>query len=141
LLGTGPRCDLGHRGCTAAYLSRAGIEARVSEESGTPTRFADLVRAEGSARSAWHADAARALGHLVATFAGALQTEHIVLAGEDAESLVADPAMTTALADRLRPGPAETQRCALDVSAAPLTFTIWARGAAVVSLQHSLGGL
>jgi hypothetical protein len=49
--------------------------------------------------------------------------------------------MTEALAARLRLGPLETQRCTLDVSTAPLTFTDWARGAAVVSLQHSLGGL
>lgn len=137
----GPECELRHRGCTAAYLSHAGIEARMSKELGTPIRFEDLVRQEGFASSQWHVDAARALGHLIATFAGALQTERIVLAGQDAESLFAAPAMTEALAARLRLGPLETQRCTLDVSTAPLTFTDWARGAAVVSLQHSLGGL
>ena len=41
----------------------------------------------------------------------------------------------------LRLGPDETQPCELDVSTAPLTFVDWARGAAVVSLQHSLGAL
>jgi len=137
----GPECELGHHGCTAAYLSRAGIEARMSKQYGEPVRFQDLVRQEGFTSSQWHVDAARALGHLVATVAGALQTERIVLAGEDAESLFAAPAMADAIADRLRPGPYETQRCTLDVSTAPLTFTDWARGAAVVSLQHSLGGL
>ena len=36
---TGPRCDLGHRGCAAAYLSRLSIEARVSHERGRPVTF------------------------------------------------------------------------------------------------------
>jgi predicted NBD/HSP70 family sugar kinase len=137
----GPMCELGHPGCTAAYLSRAGIEARVSAERGTSVTFQDLLREEHFETRPWHRDAARALGNLVATFAGALQTERIVLAGEDAASLFASPAMTDTISDRLRPGPYETQRCVLDVSTAPLTFTDWARGAAVVSLQHSLGGL
>jgi hypothetical protein len=84
-------------------------------------------------------DAAQALGHLVATVAGALQTDRIVLAGEDVEPLFASPRMQDTITDRLRPGPQETQRCVLDVSTAPLTFTDWARGAAVTSLQHILG--
>jgi hypothetical protein len=43
------------------------------------------------------------------------------------------------ITERLRPGPEETQRCELDVSTAPLTFTDWARGAAVTSVQRVLG--
>lgn len=138
---TGPRCDLGHRGCAAAYLSRLSIEARVSHERGRPVTFEDLVSEPDFVASPWHAEAARALGHLVATFAGALQTPRIVLAGEDVAHLLASPVMADTIADRLRPGPQESQRCELDVSTAPLTFTDWARGAAVVSLQHSLGAL
>ena len=138
---TGPRCDLGHRGCAAAYLSRTSVEARMSHERGRPASFEELVHEPAFTASAWHADAARALGHLVATFAGALQTPRIVLAGEDVAHLFASPAMADTIADRLRPGPYESQRCELDVSTAPLTFTDWARGAAVVSLQHSLGAL
>jgi len=68
-------------------------------------------------------------------------TPGIVLAGEDVDHLFASPTVVDTIADRLRPGPQETQRCELDVSTAPLTFTDWARGAAVVSLQHSLGAL
>jgi predicted NBD/HSP70 family sugar kinase len=137
----GPPCDLDHRGCAAAYLSRPSIEARMSEERGRPMSFDKLVLEPSFATSPWHTDAARALGHLVANFAGALQTRRIVLAGEDVAHLVASPAMVETIAERLRPGPRQTQRCELDVSTTPLTFTDWARGAAVVSLQHSLGAL
>jgi hypothetical protein len=45
------------------------------------------------------------------------------------------------VADRLRPGPDEAQRCALDITTAPLTFNDWARGAAVVGIQNVLGAL
>ncbi len=138
---TGPPCALGHRGCVAAYLYRDEIEARMARKSGLPSSFADLIRDPAYADSPWVTQAAQALGHLVATFAGALQTERILLAGEDVEPLFACRHMTDTIAERLRPGPAETQRCTLDVSAAPLTFIDWARGAAVVSLQHVLGAL
>lgn len=135
----GPPCDLDHKGCAAAYLSHASIAARVSEERARPVSYEELVRDPECATSSWHTDAARALGHLVANVAGALQTPRIVLAGEDVDHIVTSPVMVATIAERLRPGPMETQRCELDVSTAPLTFTDWARGAAVVSLQHSLG--
>lgn len=83
----------------------------------------------------------RALGHLVATFAGALQTERIVLAGEDVTAFMESPFFEDTLAQRLRKGPGAAQRCTLDVSTEPLTFTDWARGAAVVGIQHLLGAL
>ena len=47
--------------------------------------------------------------------------------------------MNQVIADRLRPGPDETQRCALDIVTTPLTFNDWARGAAVVGIQNVLG--
>ena len=49
--------------------------------------------------------------------------------------------MAEAIADRLRPGPDEVQRCTLDIVTTPLTFTDWARGAAVAGIQHVLGGV
>jgi hypothetical protein len=49
--------------------------------------------------------------------------------------------MTGVVADRLRPGADEAQRCTLDITTAPLTFTDWARGAAVVGIQNVLGAL
>jgi predicted NBD/HSP70 family sugar kinase len=117
----GPRCSLGHAGCVAAYLSR---DARTASD--------DTALLDG---------AARALGHLAATFAGALQSTRIVLAGEDVAAIASSPVMTDVVAERLRAGPDETQRCTLDITTAPLTFNDWARGAAVVGIQNILGAL
>jgi len=138
----GPRCTLGHRGCVAAYLNREDIERRARIETGRPATLGDLIRARTAGdRTAARLldDAGRALGHLIATLAGALQTTGIVLAGEDVAYLADTPAMNEAIADRLRPGPAETQTCTLDIITTPLTFEDWARGAAVVGIQHTLG--
>ncbi|MEU4243506.1 ROK family protein [Actinoplanes sp. NPDC026619] len=132
----GPRCTLGHAGCAAAYLNREDLSRRAA------TDFAELDRARSAGDQAAAElldDAARALGHLVATFAGALQTTCIVLAGEDVAVLTASPALNETIADRLRPGAFEVQRCALDVVTTPLTFTDWARGAAVAGVQNVLG--
>jgi predicted NBD/HSP70 family sugar kinase len=140
----GPRCGLGHAGCVAAYLNRDDIEHHASATAHRPVTFGGLVRARaaGDHTATDLLDgAARALGHLAATFAGALQTTRIVLAGEDIAAITNSPAMTDVIADRLRPGPDETQRCTLDITTAPLTFTDWARGAAVVGIQNVLGAL
>jgi predicted NBD/HSP70 family sugar kinase len=140
----GPRCGIGHTGCVAAYLNRDDIERQASASARRPVTFDDLVRASAAGddtAAGWIDGAARALGHLVATFAGALQTTGIVLAGEDVAVLANSTAMTEVIADRLRPGPDETQRCTLDISTAPLTFKDWARGAAVVGIQNVLGAL
>jgi hypothetical protein len=64
-----------------------------------------------------------------------------VLAGEDVAAIADSPAMTDVIADRLSPGPDETQRCTLDITTAPLSFNDWARGAAVVGIQNVLGAL
>jgi predicted NBD/HSP70 family sugar kinase len=136
----GPRCPIGHAGCVAAYLDRNAVERRVSR----PATLSTLVEARAAGdRTATRVldDAGRALGHLAATFAGALQTTRIVLVGEDVAAIADSPAMNAAVADRLRPGPDESQRCALDITTAPLTFNDWARGAAVVGIQHILGAL
>ncbi|TDW23259.1 ROK family transcriptional regulator [Kribbella kalugense] len=140
--GSGPTCTLGHRGCVAAYLNREDLERHASAAAKHPVTLTDLVRARSGGDPAAARrldDAARALGHVVASFAGALQTTCIVLAGEDIAAFTDSPALQAAIDDRLRPGPLETQRCALEVVATPLTFTDWARGAAVAGIQHVLG--
>jgi len=140
----GPRCRLGHRGCVAAYLNREDVQDHAPEAVPRPVTFADLARAGRAGDEAAGRqldDAARALGHLVATVAGALQTTCVVLAGEDVAALTASAAMTETIDDRLRPGPHEVQRCALEIVTTPLTFNDWARGAAVAGIQHVLGGV
>jgi predicted NBD/HSP70 family sugar kinase len=140
----GPRCSLGHAGCVAAYLNRDDIERRASASARRLVNVDRLVpaRAAGADTAAgWLDGAARALGHLAATFAGALQTTRIVLAGEDVATIANSPIMADVVADRLRPGPDEVQRCTLDITTATLTFNDWARGAAVVGVQNVLGAL
>jgi predicted NBD/HSP70 family sugar kinase len=135
---SGPPCGLGHPGCVSAYLDRPDIERRL-RSLGLPPSLREAMQDAGPAADEVVEDAARALAHVVATFAGALQTDRIVLAGEDMEPLFASPVVAATLAERLRPGPGEVQRCELDVSTAPLTFIDWARGAAVTSVQRTLG--
>lgn len=140
--GSGPTCSLGHRGCVAAYLNREDLERTASAAAGKPVTLADLVRARaGGDQAATRRldDAARALGHVVASFAGALQTTCIVLGGEDVAAFTDSPVLQETIDDRLRPGPFETQRCTIDLLTTPLTFSDWARGAAVAGIQHVLG--
>ena len=135
----GPRCGLGHAGCVAAYLNREDISTAAEH----PVTFGDLAELgrDGDREAGRRLDeAAHALGHLTATFAGALQTTCIVLAGEDVAALTASPVMAETIAERLRPGESEVQRCSLDLITTPLTFTDWARGAAVAGIQNVLGG-
>jgi predicted NBD/HSP70 family sugar kinase len=140
----GPRCELGHAGCVAAYLNRDDLERHASALTGRPITLAQIVERKdaGDDTATTLIDhAARALGHLAATFAGALQTTRIVLAGEDVATIAASPAMAETVADRLRPGPRESQRCSLDITVTPSAFTDWARGAAVTGIQHVLGAV
>ncbi len=116
-------------------LVEDGIVAETAEP--VPVVREDVAR-NGSVRPD---DAARALGHLAATFAGALRTTRIVLAGEDIAAIAGSPAMAEAVADRLRPGPRETQRCSLDITVAPLTSSDRAQGAAVAGIPSVLGAL
>src|SRR5689334_849273 len=91
----GPRCRLGHRGCVAAYLNRDDVQDRAPEAVPRPVTFAglaDAARAGDDTSRRRLDEAARALGHLVATVAGALQTPCVVLAGEDVAALTASAA-------------------------------------------------
>jgi predicted NBD/HSP70 family sugar kinase len=127
---SGPVCRLGHHGCVASYLEREDVVARLGTDAG----FDHLA----SLDPVWFEGAARALGHLIATVAGGLQTERIVLAGEDVGMLYASPVTAATLAERLRAAPG---RVRLEVSTEPLGFEDWARGAAVAGIQAILGGL
>jgi len=138
----GPRCPAGHRGCVSAYLDRSSLAARTGHVPGHPMDLRALGKArdDGNKTAARLLDeAARALGHLVATAAGSLQTTRVVLAGEDVSLLAESAALQKVVADRLRPGQGESMHCDLDLSTEPLTFTDWARGAAVTGIQHALG--
>jgi predicted NBD/HSP70 family sugar kinase len=136
----GPLCGLGHRGCASSYLTREDIARRVSRERGRPVTYRALLSEPDHLVQPWFTDAARALGHLVVTFAGGLQSDRIVLAGEDVGYLLESEVLTATVTERLRDetgGP----RCDLELSTEPLTFTDWARGAAVVGIQRLIGAV
>lgn len=128
-----PQCELGHHGCVASYLYRSNVERRVVDDASASEQS---VFAQGPARDG----GALALAHLVVTMAGSLQTERIVLAGEDVGHLVNSPVFNETLEARLRDETGK-HRLELDVSLEPSGFTDWARGAAVVGIQHILGAL
>jgi predicted NBD/HSP70 family sugar kinase len=141
--GRGPRCDVGHRGCVSAYLAHDAIESRGSERFGRPMTLEDIVAAgDAGDRKARRllADAGRALGHLTATLAGALQTDRVVLAGESVEVFTAGDAMQAAIDERMRTGPGNTAHYTLDISIETLSFQDWAQGAAVTGVQFVLSG-
>ncbi len=130
----GPRCRIGHRGCVSSYLDREDVATRLGL-AGSAVTFEQLAALDPE----WFSGASRALGHLIATAAGGLQTERIVLAGEDAGALYASPVTGQTLADRLRLDDAGTTRVGLEISTEPLGFADWARGAAVTGIQAILG--
>jgi predicted NBD/HSP70 family sugar kinase len=119
----GPPCRHGHHGCVSSYLDREAVAARLGR-TGT---FSELAALDPT----WLDTAATALGHLIATFAGGLQTTRIVLAGEDATLLYTAPSTAATITSRT-PTP-------LHISTEPLTFPAWARGAAVAALHSLLG--
>lgn len=136
----GPPCELGHRGCVSAYLNRSDVERRL-QRLGVRQSLREAIDQAEPLTADVIEDAARALAHVIATFAGALQTDRIVLAGEDVQPLFDSPVVAATLADRLRRDAGAGQECELDVSTAPLTFVDWARGAAVTGVQQTLGAL
>ena len=130
----GPRCRIGHLGCVSSYLDREDVAARLGLV-GSEVTFEQLAGLDPE----WFTGASRALGHLIATAAGGLQTERIVLAGEDAGLLYASPVTGQTLEDRLRRNDSGASGVRLEISTGPLGFTDWARGAAVTGLQAILG--
>ncbi|MDP9831215.1 putative NBD/HSP70 family sugar kinase [Kineosporia succinea] len=126
---SGPPCALGHPGCVSSYLDRDVVAAR-SGLTGAQVTFEQLAAVDPD----WLGQAARTLGHLVATVAGALQTPRIVLAGEDVNTLWASPVTVRTLRERTGGTP-------LEISTGPLTFEDWARGAGVAGIQGLLGAL
>ena len=140
---SGPQCRLGHAGCVAAYLNRDDVESRAAEALGRPLSFAELaaLAQQGDPVSAALInEAASALGHLVATCAGALQTDRVVLAGENVAALTGPRSpMHTVIADRVGISRGRAPKATLEISTALHTFDEWAQGAAVVAIQRVLG--
>lgn len=136
----GPLCPEGHRGCSRAMLTSQSVSAQVSVALGREVDYDEVLRlaAEGNRAAASVVTATgRALGRLIAVIANIGMLDTIVLSGEGIGlwALASEDVIAAARADR-------------DPAATPLTIVVdeggvssWARGAAAVAIQHSLGRL
>lgn len=135
----GPLCPVGHRGCATAYLQSASIAAAVSVGARRPLTYdevMDLAAAGDRLARRIVDESAVALGRLLAGVADLAMTDRILLAGEGVRlALVAAAAMQAGLTE-FRPDWAEP----VVVEVQQLDFSEWARGAAVIALQHFVLG-
>jgi predicted NBD/HSP70 family sugar kinase len=137
---SGPLCEMGHRGCARAYASSAAIRRAVAATLDRPDLTFEAclaLAAEGqpAARRIFE-EAGRALGQVVATVANITGSELVILSGEavamyDVCAEAFDAALTANTHWTSTP---------VDVVVKPFTFSEWARGAAVIALQHQILG-
>lgn len=136
----GPRCVLGHRGCSSAILTIPSIEAQASVSLQRKIQFDEVIAlaAKGDTVCVDIVDsAARGLGRLLALVANLAMVEVIVLSGEGIALLdVAGEHMRRQLTEDRDPDARE-----LDIRIDANGFPAWARGAATVAIQSSLRGL
>ncbi|MGW4942034.1 ROK family protein [Actinoplanes sp. NPDC004185] len=134
----GPLCEMGHRGCARAYASSAAIRRAVAVTLDRPdltfeTCLALAADGEPVARRIFE-DAGSALGQVVATVANITGVELVVLSGEAVSMYdVCAGAFDAALAAHTH-----WTSTPVDVVVKPFTFSEWARGAAVIALQHRI---
>ncbi|MFI5916814.1 ROK family protein [Dactylosporangium sp. NPDC051541] len=136
----GPLCEMGHRGCARAYASSAAIRRAVATTLDRPELTFEAclaLAAEGqpAARRIFE-EAGRALGQVVATVANITGSELVILSGEAVEMYdVCAEAFDAALAAHTH-----WTSTPVDVVVKTFTFSEWARGAAVIALQHRILG-
>jgi predicted NBD/HSP70 family sugar kinase len=130
----GPRCYLGHRGCSTAMLTIPAITAAVSVGLGRNVEYDEaLTLASGGDPVAGPIirDAGAALGRLVAIVSTVTMTSHVILAGDGIGLAdVARDSLTLALSDYRDP---RADPVSLEVQT--FDFTEWARAAAASAIQ------
>ncbi|MDT0165443.1 ROK family transcriptional regulator [Actinotalea sp. AC32] len=136
---TGPVCRAGHRGCASALLTTDAVTDAVSAAVGRRVDHAEALRlaADGEPGARRAVDrAARALGRLVALAANFTTPRAVVVGGEG-----------VGLVEVARAAVEEAVAADRDPAASPITlevrrgdFAEWARGAAVVAIQHAVVG-
>ena len=135
----GPMCARGHRGCVSSYATTASIlrAAGQQESTGSPQQLAEVgasARQGDQHASAVLHDAGYAIGCVIGTVCNVTGPGRVILSGEGAE-------LYDTLEESLRCGIATVMHPVLQpipVTVARLSFTDWARGAAVVAIQHHL---
>ncbi|MEV0325844.1 ROK family transcriptional regulator [Micromonospora echinospora] len=137
---SGPLCEMGHRGCARAYASSAAIRRAVAatlDRADLTFEGCLALATEGqpAARRVFE-DAGRALGQVVATVANITGVELVILSGEGVAMYdVCAEAFEAALAAHTH-----WTSTPVDVVVKSFTFSEWARGAAVIALQHRILG-
>ena len=136
----GPICARGHRGCVSGYATTAGILRAVSAmvTDGTAPRtlvdVANLARNGGRGATEILRAAGYAVGCVVGTICNIAGPARVIISGEGVDVL-------EFLEDALHQGISDVTHPALPpvpVTVTPLSFTDWARGSAVVAIQHHL---
>ncbi|MBN8424957.1 ROK family transcriptional regulator [Microbacterium esteraromaticum] len=135
---SGPLCDLGHRGCLAAFATIPSIVRQLSGY-GLGGDFADLAQhaVEGHpAAERVFVDAAVATGTVLAYVVNILGPQRLILTGDGiAINAVAGEHLDAAYREHLHWRAAQTE-----VVVQGLDFEEWARGAATVALRAVLRG-
>ncbi len=134
----GPLCERGHRGCVRSYLSSSHMLRHAAEGLNTDNvtweRFLELGAEGNAVARRVLLDSARALGTVVGMVAALTAPSKILISGESAGMvpLILSEVLAHAVTIEhwtMPPVPIEV---------VPFTFTEWARGAAVIALQHLL---
>ena len=134
----GPLCERGHRGCVRTYLSSIMMLRHAGEALGRSDLSWDglleLGRAGNPVARRVLVDAGTALGTVIGTVAALTAPSKILVSGESVGlvPLVRNEVQTAAEAIQHWTVPA------VPIEVVPFTFTEWARGAAVIALQHLL---
>lgn len=135
---SGPLCDLGHRGCLAAFATIPSIGRQLSGYN-LGDEFEDLARNAGEGHPAAKRvfeEAATATGIVLAYVVNILGPQRLILTGDGISvSAVAGEHLEKAYREHLHWRAAET-----DVVVHGLDFGEWARGAATVALRAVLRG-
>jgi predicted NBD/HSP70 family sugar kinase len=134
---TGPRCPLGHRGCSSAVLAIPAMEAQARVGLQRDVEFDEVIRLAREGEPVCTeivVAAARGLGRLVALVANLAMVEVVVLSGEGLAVLdVAESHLWSQLREDRDPEAHD-----LDIRIDRGGFPRWARGAATVAIQWSL---
>lgn len=133
---SGPLCARGHRGCVSGYATTAAIvsASRGNREVVDLPAVATLARHGDRRARAVLADAGYAVGCLIGTVCNVTGPAKVVLSGEGAE-------LYDLIGSDLRRGIDEVIHPSLvpvHLDVRELSFTDWARGAAVIAIQDHL---
>jgi predicted NBD/HSP70 family sugar kinase len=132
---SGPRCERGHRGCLASYLSNAAIVGALRTPGLDYASVVDLARGGDPAAKQAFRDAGHALGVLVATLANTVDPQKIIITGDGiAVTELARGELDAAVETGRHP---DSAPIALDIQ--PFEFDEWARAGAVLSIRDFLG--